>query len=318
MEQSQKRQDIIKAAKLYYYGNMSQDEIAQLMQISRPKVSRMLTEARQLNIVQITINDPSTSIKQNEDKIKKHFGLKYVKIVPTQNNDMATKSALGQAASQFLNDNIQENSKIGISWGTTLAAFVNEFQTKRPMPKATIVQLIGGTYSESLNIDVRELVKNLAKKLECQHSILQAPLVVHNPKLKEMLMEEPMTREHFSKIRNLDIAFVGVGSAYYKESIVYRANYIEESAAKTLSEMGLVADICGHQLLPDGSAPHTFLSDRVIGIALEDLHRAPLVVGVCAGKRKTTPLLAALHGHHVNCIIIDEVAALTVIAEEKL
>lgn len=318
MEQSKKRQDMIKASKLYYYGNMSQDEIAQLMGISRPKVSRLLTEARQLNIVQIVINDSGSSNLQNAEKLRRHFGLEYVKIVPTQHTEAATKAAVGRAASAFLNEHLQENSKIGISWGTTLAAFVHEFKAKRPMPKAIVVQLIGGTYSQSLNIDVRELVKELAHKLDCQHSILQAPLVVHNPKLREMLMEEPATQEHFRNVRDLSIAFVGIGNSYYKDSIVYQANYIEEKAGQLLNEMGLVCDICGHQLLPDGTAPRTFLSDRVVGIALEDLHRIPLVVGLCEGKKKAPPLLTALKGRHINCVIADEVAALTVISEEGL
>ena len=318
MEPSSKRQSIIKAAKLYYYGNMSQDEIAQVMGISRPKVSRLLAEARQLNIVQIVIHDPGTSITRNEEKIKSHYRLDYVKIVPTQHTEAATKAMVGRAASAFLGEHIQEDSNIGVAWGTTLAAFVHEFQAKRPMPKATVVQLVGGTYSQSINIDVRELTKDLAKKLECRYSILQTPMIVHNPKLREMFMEEPAVKEHFRRIRNLHMAFVGVGSSYYKDSVVLQANFIEQNAAQLLSEMGLICDVCGHQLMPDGSAPHTFLTDRLIGISLEDLHRIPLVVGLCEGRKKTAPLKAALRGRHMNCIITDEVAAITLIAEEHL
>ena len=107
MEPSSKRQSIIKAAKLYYYGNMSQEEIAQVMGISRPKVSRLLTEGRQLNIVQIVIQDPGTSIASNEEKIKSHYKLDLVKIVPTQHSPAATMTLIGRAASAFLNENIQ-------------------------------------------------------------------------------------------------------------------------------------------------------------------------------------------------------------------
>lgn len=318
MEPSRKRQDMIKAAKLYYYGDMSQDEVAQLMGISRPKVSRLLNEARQLNIVQIIIRDSSSSILQNAEKLKKRFALEYVHIVPTQPSEAATKASIGQAASAFLNKHLSESCKIGISWGTTLASFVHEFQSKRPMPKATVVQMVGGTYSQSLNIDARELVKDLAGKLACRHSILQAPFFVHNPKLREMLMDEPDTKTHFQHLHNLDIAFVGVGNSYYKDSVVFRANFVDESAGKLLSEMGIVCDICGHQIMLDGSAPRTYFSDRVTGISLEDLRRVPLVVGLCEGKSKVTPLLAALHGGYINCLITDEVAALTLISEEHL
>lgn len=318
MEQSQKRKDIIKAAKLYYYGNMSQQEIAQLMDISRPKVSRLLTEARQLNIVQISIRDPRMSLEQNAQKLKKHFNLQHVGIVPNANTDEATKISIGRAASDFLNAHIQENTRIGLSWGTTLCAFTQEFQAKAPAPNAKIVQLVGGTYSQNLNIDARELVKVIANKLQCGHSILQAPLIVSVPALREMLMQEPAVMEHFRQIHSLDIAFVGLGTSYYKDSIAYRANYIEESEARRLGELGLVCDICGHQLLEDGTEPETFLSNRVIGVTLEELHQIPLVVGLCSGHKKTLPILAALRGQHINALIIDEVAAISLLTAEHI
>lgn len=318
MEQSQKRRDMIKAAKLYYYGNMSQDDIAQLMEISRPKVSRLLTEARQMGIVQISVNDPSASLSLNTEKLRRHFKLEYVSIVPTAATEEATKENIGCAASAFLNENIKENSRIGLSWGTTLSAFVRMFEAKRTAPNAKVVQLVGGTYSQSLNIDGRELVKTLARKLECEHSILQAPLIVHNPALRELMMQEPAVMEHFRLIHTLDLAFVGVGASYYKDSIAYRAHYIAEEEGKQLHELGLVCDICGHQLMADGTEPTTFLSNRVIGVSLAELKQVPLVIGLCAGHKKVTPLLAALRGSYLTGLIIDEVAAIELITAEHI
>ena len=314
MEQSKKRRDIIQAAKLYYYGNMSQDEIAHLMGISRPKVSRLLSEARQLKIVQITVHDSQDSCEALGEKLRQYFGLSYVKVVPSGNNEETAKDNVGQAASQLLNERIHDSSKIGISWGTTLASFTREFQAKMPVPNARIVQLVGGTYSENLNIDGRELVKVLAKKLSCTPSILQAPLIVHNSALRDLLMQEPAVIAHFRHIHTLDMAFVGIGASYYKDSIAFRANYIAEAEGRELSALGLVCDICGHQILADGSEPDTFLSNRIVGVSLEELHRIPLVVGLCVSHKKAASLLAALRGKHINAMIIDEIAAIALLA----
>lgn len=318
MEPSSKRQSIIKAAKLYYYGNMSQDEIAQVMGVSRPKVSRLLAEGRQLNLVRVIIQDPGNSVAESEERIKAHYGLDYVKIVPTQHTAAATMALIGQTASAFLNEQIQEDSLVGITWGNTLNTFVHEFKARHPMPRATIVQMVGGLYSQTMNFDVREVTKDLARKLECRYSVLQTPMLVHNPKLRDMFMEEPSVKEHFQQLRRVQLAFVGVGSAYYKDSVVLQANFIDERTAQTLSDMGLVGDICGHQLMPDGSEPETFFSRRLISVSLEDLHRIPLVVGLCEGKKKVEPLRAVLRGHHINGLITDEVAAIALIAEERI
>lgn len=316
MEQSQKRQDMIKAAKLYYYGNMSQDTIAEMLGISRPKVSRLLAEARKIGIVKIEVSDPNFSYKyqDNAERIRDYFHLLYVKIVPSGADEDIAKTNVGRAASDFLNDHIHETSHIGLSWGTTLASFAREFRAKASYPNACVVQLVGGTYSQSMNIDARELVKTISGKLQCKYSLLQGPMIVHNPALRDLLMQEPAVIEHFHHIHELDMAFVGIGKSHDRDSVVLRANYIAEDEAYQLYQLGMVCDICGHQLKADGSSPHTFLSNRVFGISLEELRNVPLVMGLCVGHKKTEPLLAALRGKYLTGIIIDEVAAISLIS----
>lgn len=317
MEQSQKRKNIIKVAKLYYYGNMSQEDIAAMMGISRPKVSRMLAAAHQYNIVQIVINDPTSSNTEMAERLCRHFHLKKVIVVPTGQNMEEAKNNIGKATSEFLNPYLFDGIKIGISWGTTLNAFVSRYQSTKAFPKAQIVQLVGGTYSQAMHMDARELVKTLAKKLNCHFSLLQAPLFVHNPELQKLMLREPEVMEHFSLFKKLDLAFVGIGSSKYKNSVVYKARYIEESEAKRLSDMGL-CDICGHQIDMAGNEPETALSDRLIGISLEDLSNIPMVIGLCAGNDKTRPILAGIRGGYLDGLIIDEIAAISLLEAEKI
>lgn len=117
MKYTMTRKDLIKAAKLYYYGNMSQDEIAAMVRISRPKVSRMLSATRSLNIVQITIKDPVFSLTAMAAKIKNYFSLKNVVVVPAGQNLEEAKDNIGSAASEMLNRIVFNGMKVGISWG---------------------------------------------------------------------------------------------------------------------------------------------------------------------------------------------------------
>lgn len=317
MEQSEKRKAIVKVAKLYYYGNMSQEEIARMMGISRPKVSRMLAAAHQYNIVRIEIKDPLFSNQEVARKLCEHFKLKQVVVVSTGQNMDEAKDNIGIAASDFLNSILCDGIKIGISWGTTLNAFVNRFQAVKPVPHSCVVQLAGGTYSQTMHLDGRELAGRLAQKLNCGLSILQSPLLVHNPALRELLMEEPETMEHFRLIKKLDAAFIGIGSSNYKNSILYKARYIDASEAKALSESGL-CDICGHQINVEGKEPNQDLARRHIGISLGDLAKVPLVVGLCAGNDKAQPIISGIHGGYINALIIDEIAAISLLEAEKL
>lgn len=313
MEQSQKRQDMIKAAKLYYYGDMSQDEIAKLMGISRPKVSRLLAEARQLNIVQVSIHDNSDSLHQTAERIREHFRLHSVTVVPSGNGEDAAKSNVGRAASELLNSMLRERLKIGVSWGTTLSAFTREFKAKTPVPGALVVQLIGGTYSKNLDMDARDQVKLLAEKLQCEASLLHSPLLVSNPTLRELFMQEPAVMQHFRNVRELDVAFVGIGLTQ-----VYQADYLTAEEAAQLRSEGFVADICGHPFLPDGSSPENILTKRIVGVTPDELRRIPSVVGLCVGNRKVPSIQAAARSGCVSTLIIDEVAAIALMAAEQL
>lgn len=313
MEQSKKRQDLIKVAKLYYYGNMSQENIASTMNLSRPKISRLLSEARTLNIVQIKIKDGDNGFAEYAEKIQNHFNIEKVIIAPSGTSDEQTKQNLGLYASSYLNSMLDDNMKIGISWGTTLRYFTKQFKAEKSISNGKVVQLVGGTYSESLDIDGRELVKELAMKLNCDHSILQAPLIVHNPKLRDLLMEEPDVIAHFKLIDQLDMAFVGIGSAYYKDSIAYKAKYISEKEGQELNKIGVVCDICSQQLLLDGTCPQTFLSSRIVGTSIPQLDKIPNVVGIACGNKKTLPIISALNGKHVNTLIIDDIAAISIL-----
>jgi DNA-binding transcriptional regulator LsrR (DeoR family) len=317
MQQNEKRRLMIKTAKLYYYGHMTQEEISQMLDISRPKVARLLAEAERLGIVQVTVNDPYFNREEAAELLRSHLGLKQVVIVPSGSGLKDAKDNIGRAGSELLNRQLTDTIKIGISWGTTVNAFVSQFQPLRQLPRARVVQLVGGMYSQSMHMDGREMARALANKLHCQFSALQTPMFVHNPDLRELIMREPETQEHFRFYDELDMAFVGIGSSNYKDSVIYKANYIEEKEAREIYSLGL-CDICGHQIDQNGVEPVESLKNRLIGISLEDLRRVPMVVGMCAGKDRTMSILSGVRGGYLKALVVDEIAAITLIEEEKL
>ena len=150
MTESEKRKLITKVAKLYYYGNMKQENIARMMGISRPKVSRLLSQASQYNIVHIEIRDNSFYDSDIAETLRAHFDLKYVKVVPSGQIIEDSKNNIGSAASDYLNGHISDGINLGITWGTTVNAFVNSFHSSREYAKSNVLQLAGGTYSQSM------------------------------------------------------------------------------------------------------------------------------------------------------------------------
>ncbi len=313
--QSDRRKALVQAAKLYYYGHMTQDEIAGMMNISRSKVSRLLDEAEQRNIVQISISDPYLNLEETAATIKKEYGLQDVIVVPSGSSPDASKKNVGEAATEYLQDKLEERSRIGISWGTTLNSFVSAFKVPRPYPKACVVQLTGGMYIPAMHIDGSEVARIFASKLGCPLYALQLPMFMHNPDLQQLIFREPDTKAHFQLFDKLDLAVVGVGTSNYKESIVYKASYLTDQEADLIGKLKL-CDICGHQIDSEGREPVESITSRLYDIPLKSLKKVPLVLGLCAGKDKAAGIRAGVRGGYLKALVIDEICAMTLLEKE--
>ena len=182
---------------MYSYGHLTQHEISEMLQISRPKVSRMLQEAEELGIVQFTVKDPIFDYEEAQQELMNYLKLKLVKIVPSAGNKDQVKQTIGAEASDLLNSQIHDGYKIGISWGTTVNAFVNAYHAAHPCWHSMVVQLVGGMYSRSMHMDGRELARILAENLRCSFSALQATMYVSSTELKALIMDEPGDQKAF-------------------------------------------------------------------------------------------------------------------------
>lgn len=318
MEERMTRKDLIKVAKLYYLGDLSQSQIAELMGVSRPKVSRMLSLARAQGIIEFKIKDMPMMMEEISEKIRAHFGLNKVIVVPSAISPDQTKNNVGKEASNYLNSILRNDLQIGLSWGTTLQSMIRMFELRKRVSNLYVVQLAGGVHTRNIGIDSQKMVCSLADKLNASYSLLQAPLIVTSPQVRNVLMNEPEVKNHFDKFEHLDIALIGVGSMSAEEAIPYKAGYITLEQSNALVQTGFATDLCGNRIYQDGSIRENLLSNRVISISPEQIRQVPLVISVAAGAEKAIPVIAAAKGRFVHVLIIDEIAAMTIIDVEQI
>ena len=67
---------MIKTAELYYLEDMPQREIAAKLNLSRPKVSRLLKDGKENNLIEIKINYPKTIRSTLEKTFEQEFEAK--------------------------------------------------------------------------------------------------------------------------------------------------------------------------------------------------------------------------------------------------
>ena len=111
-----KKRRLTKIASMYYLDNMTQSQIAREMGIDRSSVSKLLKEARELEIVTISIKSDSYKHINLENEIKKKYGLKDVIVVETSTNDQKqSKVELGIIAAEYFLEILTAQSIVGLS-----------------------------------------------------------------------------------------------------------------------------------------------------------------------------------------------------------
>ena len=124
---------MIKAAWYYYFEEMTQQHVAELMGITRMRVIKLLEKARQTGIIQFRLRKDGESRMQLERNLMSAFGLQDAFVIPAAIDRSAVNAGVAEAASMYISERLTENSLINIGYGDTPAAFST---TSPPWPSS--------------------------------------------------------------------------------------------------------------------------------------------------------------------------------------
>jgi DNA-binding transcriptional regulator LsrR (DeoR family) len=298
---------------LYYEEGRNQSQVAAELGLSSAKVNRLIKQAKDQGYVEVRIHTPFQTAFGLEDRLKSTFGLQDAVIVPKVSEDPAsTLTAIGRAGSARLLQSLRHGDVICISGGKAVYEVV-----KATDPKArydvTVVPATGGVQG-LYHTDVNYLASELASRLGGRSYQLHAPIFVDSPEEKQSLLAVRQIREGLDRARKADIALVGVGgvipgtSSFFdllSSSDTDRDRIIKNEAAR--------GELFGHLFDLDGVPAAAELSDRLIGVDMDDAGKVPLSIGVAAGKQKVEPISGVLRGGYLNTLVTDEPTAVSVL-----
>lgn len=294
---------------MYYEDNLIQAEIASRLGISRSSVSRLLSEARELGIVDITIHWPGGSTGDLGARLKHTFGLHDVQVVRAGARGYPqVVEALGRAAARLLEDRLGDGMTLGISWNTGVYQVVRAFQAARRMG-VRVVQLTGSAAPSNPLLDGPDLARWLAHMLGGHYIYLPAPLVVDSRATRDALLKDRAITECLEIARQADIALVGIGTVFPPLCSLLQTGYLTEEELAEITAMGGVGDILTTFYDIEGNILPLSLHERTIGLSLERLRSIECVIGVAAGIHKAPAIVGALRGGYLSCLVTDDQAA---------
>ncbi|HLA45059.1 MAG TPA: sugar-binding transcriptional regulator [Aggregatilineales bacterium] len=298
---------LIEVARAYYLENQTQAEIARSLGISRSRVSRHLTAAREMGLVEIRIVAPEKNASIQAQQLQRRYpALKEVIVAPTFSEDPdAIRAMIGRFAANYLVSIIQPGQHLALGCGRTLRAMVEVMQ-KRSLSDVIVVQAMGNIGHEAHQIDYNEIARKAAEILDGQVYYVSAPAIlgIGSGRASDLIDANPTLQYSLSLARNADIYVVGLGSLE-SDQLYARVGLIQNDELEALRNHA-IGDICGRFFDMNGERQPSPFDDRIVGIELEDLSRATCAIGVAGGRDKALPLLGALRGGFINVVITDE------------
>jgi len=307
---------LYKIAKAYYEDGMTQDQIGKRFGVSRIKVSRLLQQARQSRVVQITITPPLDSFGDLERELEAAYELDEVVVVGTLSDaqsDVAPR--LGAAAAHYLARCLGDQQVLDLSWGTTLLAVI-EALAPQNLPDLRVVQMLGGLGRLESETYGADLTMRMAQTLGARMRLLPSPGIVSSKLVRDALLEDVNIAETLALAARADLAIVGIG-APMPGSVVTQAGILTETDLVELKAMGAVGDIALRFFDANGQAVEHSINDRIIGLDLNQIKQIPRVVGVAGGIGKYDVVAGAVLGHLVDVLITDELTATRLLREKE-
>lgn len=300
-----------RVARLYYEQGMRQAEIADRLDLSQSRVSRLLKQAEREGIVRTTVAVPQGFFPELEERLQFLYGLREAIVVDCfTDDDKEAMRSIGTAAAAYVETTVTSGEVVGISsWSETLLAMVDSMNPQVRPGASGVVQLLGGVGNPSAEKHATHLTRRLAELVGGEARFLSAPGVAGSAASRRALLDDPFVATAMGWMNEVTLAIVGIGALEPSNLLSQSGNTFTTDEQHELQELGAVGDILLRFFDSDGVPVASPLDERVIGMDLEQLKRPRRAVGLAGGPRKFAAIQAALRGRFINVLITDRFTA---------
>jgi deoxyribonucleoside regulator len=230
------RKKLVDVAKLYYEDNLTQAEIARYIGVSRPTISRMLSEAKEHGLVKIFIDDATADTGDVERTLMELFSLQAVRVVSvTPGDEKLILQATARESALFAARFLSSNDCIGMAWGSTLYELAKNLPSLS-LPDTRVVQLMGNIDSATVQSYAMEIIKTTSTRLGSEHAFtLPCPIMVDNAIISDILLHDAKISQILQLARNCNKMFINLALPN-EQSCLYRAGYVSDADLIELHE----------------------------------------------------------------------------------
>ena len=296
---------LVRAAHMYYEEDRTQGEIADHLHVSRPLVSRMLREARELGIVEIRVHVPEDDTEARMDRLCRQFGLQGGVLIAEEDRDSQIDQNLAKCLLEYVE--AEQPAVIGIGWGDIIGSLTEliERTPQRSTSVQTVCPLVGNSTVSSRRYHTDENVRIIAKNMCAQPKYLHAPAFFADAADRSLLYDTRHYQEIAEQWDRMDIALVGIQDTTATGDMDYPMELYGGSIGHFIA---YTYDIQGQFIRPE--------RDCVAHIPLDQLAKCRQVIGLCAADVSPQAVLGALRTGILTHLFARESLADALLREE--
>jgi DNA-binding transcriptional regulator LsrR (DeoR family) len=292
---------MLTAAQLYYEDDLSQQQIAERLGVSRSTVSRLLQLAREQGIVHIEIRPP-TSASRLSAQLEAALGLRRATVVPAPPKGAGLQILVAPALEELGRLTLGRDDVLAISSGATLWEVVRA----RRFPSLNgvrVVPALGGWDEADVRFQTNEMARRVADASGAEVSFLHAP-ALPSPELRKSLLADPDVAARLALWDRLSAALVGIGGPPNERELA--PSHI---LAQREELAGAVGDVAARHFDLEGNPIEP--AQEVLCVSREQLRGAGTVIGVSAGPGKAAAIVGAARARLVDVVVTDAPTAAT-------
>ncbi|MBW6423764.1 sugar-binding transcriptional regulator [Rhizobium sp. XQZ8] len=298
------RELMVRAAWLYHVESLTQQQIAERLNVTRRRVNEVLAEALDTGMVRISFETTLAESVELEQRLRQRFGLQDAVVMPSPQDPALLHSVLGRGAAGFLGRLIQaqEPASIGVGWGATLRETIHHMSSLN-YPEIKVRSMMGGLTHGS-EINTFEIVRGFAQVLNAQCRYFAAPIYAESAESRDAIILQAVFQQAFRQICKVDVAYVSVGDVSQK-SLQVRYGLPDGMTESMLQKAGAVGDLMGRYLGASGQEIDHPLNRQVLSPELEDFRRIGCRIVASGGAHKYKILHAVAASGLINVLITD-------------
>jgi DNA-binding transcriptional regulator LsrR (DeoR family) len=270
---------LVKVSRFYYEQELTQSQISERLRLSRQKVQRLLKQAKDQGIVQVTIRPVIGAFPDLERKLENRFGLQEAVVIETTNfaDQFVVAREVGVGAADYLRRVIKPQDSIVVSWGGSLLGMVNALYgsvQRSELNGVKVIQGLGGLGDPNKEVHAADLTRRLAQVFGGEAVLLPTPAVAGTREARDTYIGDPFV-----------------------------------SQVLELQQNGAIGDINLRFFDENGKIVQSSFDQRVIGLTLDEIQKIERVVGVAGGQAKVSAIRGALAGELVDVLVTDQITA---------